>query len=108
MSLDCAAKISLSREILLDVIVLPRLTDEGKVKTLQLFGEALAVAFTRDESHPSNVQEFSLQCQGLGMLLNHLPNEDPVSFVECKPHLKVMIELLTGTTEDAEWHPLAE
>ncbi|CAK0808099.1 unnamed protein product, partial [Prorocentrum cordatum] len=102
-------KVDLVREVLLDDIVRPQLEDPARVTFLQAIGKLLKDTFPKlGDQCPSEIAEFCKHFQALGMLLFHLPNNDPLSFAECDPHMGVMIALLTGVTDAAEWHPVAE
>ncbi|CAK0883095.1 unnamed protein product [Prorocentrum cordatum] len=102
-------KVDLVREVLLDDIVLPQLEDPARVTFPQAIGKLLKDTFPKlGDQCPSEIAEFCKHVQALGMLLFHLPNNDPLSFAECDPHMGVMIALWTGVTDAAEWHPVAE
>ncbi|CAK0862881.1 unnamed protein product [Prorocentrum cordatum] len=108
MTMPIEGKMSLTREVLLDVIVLPQVA-EGfkKVKHLQGFGGSLAAAFKNVDGCPDNVKLFCEQVTAMGMLLEQLPNYDPLTFDTVKMFMKPMIELITGATEEPGWHPLS-
>ncbi|CAK0833919.1 unnamed protein product [Prorocentrum cordatum] len=75
---DIDSKITVSREILLDCVVLPALAGSSKIEYLRDFGRSLVKVFSRVKpTQSTGVKEYYRIVKGVGLLLHHLPNMDP-------------------------------
>ncbi|CAK0866016.1 unnamed protein product, partial [Prorocentrum cordatum] len=82
---------------------------ELSVHEVEVFGKILAGAFEQvPDGAPSEIEIFKQHVEAMGMLLLHLPNDDPMSFSDCAPCMSMMISFLAGAADAPEWHPLAE